>query len=316
MRVLRSPALHFLLIGVALFAITSEGGGREEKERIMIPRSRIESARLGFQETTGRPPTTAEYQAITATLVEQEVLFRYALTLGMHETPVVRRRLALIASFVAQNRSEPTTEEERADRAIELGLHHGDLVARRIMIDMARRTIRAPWLVRSPDDDTLQDYLDGNPELFQAPGTTRLTQVAVNRLKHGSGSEERARAIAELLHVGAHPIEEATELGDELQVRASLPHLTDQDLARKLGHRFVAAVTELPEGQWSDPIPSIHGLHVVYVHERHGPRVPPLAEVRDRVRRRFLQGLADQWLELRLAQLASTFEIVLPEQVS
>jgi len=316
MRALRSPALHFVLIGLALFAWSGERGASGERERLEIPRSTIANARLGFEKVSGRPPTAEEARTLTDTLIDQEILFRYAMGMGLLEEPVVRRRLAQLGSFVGENRRRTTTEDERANEAIELGLHHGDLVVRRIMIDMARRLIRAPWLVRAPDDATLQAYLDTHGERFRAPARTRITQVAVNRLKHGIHSEERARAIAEILRSGAYPPQEAGALGDELQMASSLPLLSHPDLARKFGHRLATAVEELPEGEWSEPIPSIYGLHVVYVHERAPAYVPSLEDVRDRVRRRFLQDLADQWLALRLAQLRAGFEIVLPDPVA
>lgn len=315
MRVLRSPALHFVLIGLTLYAWDGTRLPAEEARRIVIPQSRIDRAHSAFVRVNGRAPDADERRTFVDHIVEQEVLYQYALELGLHEQPVVRRRLAQIARFVAENPHERSTEEERAAHAVELGLHHGDLVVRRILIDGARRLIRAPWLVRRPDEATLQSYLDAHGEEFLAPAVTRITQIAVNRLKHGESAEGRALAIAEMLRAGAVPPEEAIALGDELQVPAALPSLSEPDLARKLGHRFARGVADVPAGEWSEPLPSIHGLHVVYVHERAPAYVPPLSEVRDRVRRRFLQSLADRWLDLRLAQLRSSFEIVLPPEV-
>lgn len=315
-RAVRSPALHFVLIGVALFAWSAEQGVPEELTRLQISRSEIEAARADFRRAHGRPSSPEEERDFTEALVDQEILYHHALRLKLHEQPVVRRRLAQIASFVAANPHEPTTEAEKAEAAIDLGLHHGDLIVRRILIDGARRLIRAPWLLRLPDDETLQSYLKANRELFEIPPETRISQIAVNRLKHGGQSEERARAIAEMLRTGAHPPEEAAVLGDELLVARSLPPLSEQDLERKLGHRFVRAVSQLPTGSWSEPVPSIYGLHVVYIHERIPARLPSLEDVRDDVRRRFLQEAADRWLDLRLAQLRSDYEIVLPGDVS
>ncbi len=92
----------------------------------------------------------------------------------------------------------------------------------------------------------------------------------------------------------------------------SLPLLTDNDLARRFGYRFVQALKTVPDSVWSSPIVSRYGLHIVYVHERKEPYVPPLDKIRKSVRRRLLHKLADEWLALRLAQLRAEFEIVVP----
>jgi hypothetical protein len=195
---------------------------------------------------------------------------------------------------------------------VDLGLHHGDLVVRRILIDGAQRLIRAAVLVRQPTDDMLEAYLRKNPAPFMTPAKTRLTQIMVNRLKHGPETESRARVILEKLREGAYTPQDAISFGDRAFVPPSLPLLTDNDLARRFGYRFVQALKTVPDSVWSSPIVSRYGLHIVYVHERKEPYVPPLDKIRKSVRRRLLHKLADEWLALRLAQLRAEFEIVVP----
>ena len=51
------------------------------------------------------------------------------------------------------------SQAEVAREAMALGLHHGDLVVRRILIDSATRLIRAVVLLHEPTVNTLEDYL-------------------------------------------------------------------------------------------------------------------------------------------------------------
>jgi PPIC-type PPIASE domain len=314
LRAARSPAVHFVVLGVLLYAWLGrppEVGGAAT--RLALPRSEIERLGAEFRQAAGRPPTAEEARELTERLVDREVLYQYALRMKLDQQPVVRRRLAQIAAFVAPDPNEPATMEERADQAVALGLQHGDLIVRRILIDSARRLIRAPWLVRDPDDATLQAYLEAHPEPFEIPAEVRITHVAVNRLKHGAATEARAAELVARLRSGAVAPGEAVRLGDELPVAGSLPALPEHDLERRLGHRFVTALRDAPAKTWVGPIPSRYGLHAVYVHERTPPRLPALAEVRDRVRRRFLQGVADEGIALRLAQLRADFDVVVTE---
>jgi len=315
MSLLRSPALHFLVIGGLLFGAALWRGAigpLEERPRLVIPRYRIDLARKQFAGTAGRVPTPAEDKRIVDSLVEQEVLYQYALRLGMHKQPVAERRLAQIAVFVEQNPDDHKTQAERAKEAVDLGLHHGDLVVRRMIIDGARRLIRAAALVRQPTDAMLEVYLEKNPDPFMLPAKTRITHITVNRLKHGDEAKERARVVLEELRRGSYAPEDATALGDSAFVPPSLPLLDDKDLARRFGYRFVEALKTVPEGVWSRPIQSRYGFEIVFVHERTERYVPPLRKIRKSVKRQFLRKLADEWLALRVEQLRAEFEIVVP----
>lgn len=313
MSVLRSPALHFLMIGGLLFAAAMRQGAIgsfAERPRLVIPRYRVALAQKQFADSRGRPPSPDEQQEIIDFLVEQEVLYQHALRLGMHKQPVAERRLAQIATFVEQNAEGRGTTAERAKEAFDLGLHHGDLVLRRILIDGAKRLIRAAMLVRQPSDELLETYLRTHPDPFTIPQRTRITHITVNRLKHGSETEERARVILEKLRQGSYAPHDAISFGDRAIVPPSLPLLTENDLARRFGYRFVQTLKTVPEGDWRGPIPSRYGLHIVYVHERKGSYTPPLEKIRKSVRRNFLRKLADEWLALRVEQLRAEFEIV------
>jgi hypothetical protein len=121
------------VIGALLFGGTLlwRGSLSGERPRIAIPPQRLAIIRQAFLDENRRPPTAEEEATLLDYLVDEEVLYQYALKLGMHEQPVAQRRLAQIASFVAANPYERRSEENAAE-AVYLGLHQGDLVVRRI----------------------------------------------------------------------------------------------------------------------------------------------------------------------------------------
>jgi parvulin-like peptidyl-prolyl isomerase len=272
----------------------------------------MEVVRGQFAQANGRPPTPQEEKDLVETLVDEEVLYQYALRVGLDRQPVVEQRLALIAEFVEQNPHEAASQVDLASEARELGLHHGDSVVRRVLIDGAKRLIRAAVRIRAPTEEMMETYLRTNPDAFIVPVRTRITQVAMNRLAHGAATEARAQELLERVRARAYTPDAAPALGDNAFAPASLPLLADRDLERRFGHRFVEALAAAPAGEWSGPLPSRYGLHLVYVHERTQPHLPPLSEVRTQVRRRLLDELADEWLAFRLQQLRAEFDIVVP----
>jgi hypothetical protein len=298
------------LIGALLFAAVSERSGAppgfDERPRLVVPAHRVAQALEEFERLTKRPPTPGEAQTIARTIVDDEILFRHALRLGLDKEAVVERRLAMVASFVADDPSAPKSAEELAGEAVSLGLHEGDQVARRMLIDGARRLIRAAVLAREPNQELLADYLREHPEEFQLPGEVRLSHVTLGRNR----TEDEAREMLARLRADSLTPEEIRTLRGGVESR-DLPPLPEREIERRFGRRFVEQLAGLPAGSWEGPIPSRDGLQLVFVHDRTPPRVPELAEVRKDVRARARQKLADDWLEARLAELRAEVEIVI-----
>lgn len=315
---LRAPALHMALIGALLFAGALIWGKSSSGPRpqIVIPAQRVEAARQSFFYEKRRAPNAEEHAALLDYLVDQEVLYQYALKLGMHEQPVTQRRLAQIAAFVDANPHAPRSEGERAAQAVELGLHHGDVVVRRILIDGARRLIRAVVLTRQPDPAMVQEYLAANRELFTLPERVRISHVTVNGFKWPKDARERASALLERLRRESVTPEAGPRLGDEPMVASTLPLLSGKDLQTRFGAAFEQGLKDAPAGTWYGPVASRFGYHLVWVHQREDAALPPFAEIRDKVEQRLLHKLADDWLAFRLRQLRAEFDIVLPKAAS
>jgi parvulin-like peptidyl-prolyl isomerase len=60
---------------------------------------------------------------------------------------------------------------------------------------------------------------------------------------------------------------------------------SSREIANTFGTEFAAKVEEAPVGQWSGPIESGYGVHVVRVDQRDPGVMPTLAEIRPLVER-------------------------------
>ena len=185
-------------------------------------------------------------------------------------------------------------------------------MVRRILIDGARRLIRAVVLTRQPDPAMVEEYLAANREPFMQPARTRITHVAVDGFKWPQDAKERATALLERLQQESIAPEAASALGDEPFVPVGAAAAEPQDLQTRFGVTFEQALKNAPKGAWFGPVASRFGYHLVWVHERQEARLPPFDEIRERVEQRFLHKVADDWLALRLQQLRAEFDIVVP----
>lgn len=306
-----------VVAGVALFGAAQavRQALPEPKPEIVVPGHQYEMAVDDFFAAFGRSPTDQERAMILDRLIDDAVLYTYALELGLHESPASRRRLAQIAGFVRSNAHEPAaspTEASLAEEAVTLGLHRGDLVVRRIMIDSARRLIRSVALLREPKPEYVSAFYRSNAEEFTTPLRVRITHVMVNAFKWGEQSEARAEAMLATIRQARMSTEAAVALGDGEFEPAMLPALDQRALSARFGVEFADAVTTLPERTWMGPIPSRFGYHLVFVEAREEPELPGEAEISSELRRRALQKIADDWLALRLAELRSAYTVVLP----
>ena len=317
-RVVRWQALHYVLIGALIFAVESSGWlgsrGGDVQARLVIPASRVEVARQGLARVSGGALAADREEEIVRTVIDQELLYHYALNLGLLREPVVQRRLAQIAGFVAASTlgSKTKSLEEQAEEAIALGLHHSDMVVRRVLINSVKRLIKAPIRVREPTEEAMETYWRQHPDKFQQPSAFRIRHVELSYARHNDDTEAQALATLDRLRTQAIALEDSARLSDPSFVPLSLPLLTERELARRFGYRFASQMTQLGVGSWQGPVASNYGMHLVFIQEHQPTRTKPLAQVRDKVRTDVLERLADQWLTIRLDQLRNQYrEIVI-----
>ncbi len=114
-KLLREPLVHFLAIGAALFALSALLGGSEDPEsrRIVVTRGRIEHLATSFERVWTRPPSQEEMDGLIAGYIQEEVLYREAMALGLdRDDMIVRRRLRQKMEFLAEESPPPPTDAD------------------------------------------------------------------------------------------------------------------------------------------------------------------------------------------------------------
>jgi PPIC-type PPIASE domain len=108
---LREPLLHFLLIGLLLFlAYARLNPGSGDANEIVVDQARIQEIARQFESTWSRTPQASELQGLIDTYVEDEILYREGVALGLDEDDlVIRRRI--------RQKLEVISEELSGDKA-------------------------------------------------------------------------------------------------------------------------------------------------------------------------------------------------------
>ncbi|MEH6876347.1 MAG: peptidylprolyl isomerase [Candidatus Competibacter sp.] len=92
---MREPLLHFLLLGGLLFAIDHFVNGRVDDPRTIYVDAAVDNqARQVFKAARGREPNEAELYALRRAWLDNEVLYREGLTLGVDKgDTMIRERV-------------------------------------------------------------------------------------------------------------------------------------------------------------------------------------------------------------------------------
>src|SRR4029079_17888413 len=145
-----------------------------------------------------------------------------------------------------------------------------------------------------PTDVELSLYLKAHDDTFRVQRQFTFSQVYLNPERHGENLlRDVAELLAQLQQTGDKA--ELSELGDSFLLEHKFQSLPAGEIVKQFGAKFAAKLNERPLGQWQGPVESGYGAHLVFVSERTEGRVPPLAEVRDVVRREWANA---QRLEL------------------
>jgi hypothetical protein len=225
--------------------------------------------------------------------------------------------LRLVAEFEATWRRPPSVaeldfmiedrvrEEVYVREALALGLDRDDAVIRR------RLQMKMEFLTESgaetlaPDNATLEAHLAAHADRFTEPPLMAFEQV----LLEDRVNQEEATLVAARLNTGGMPGGDArpTLLPGVFRLSPA------QVVNGTFGPGFFDTIAALPEGQWTGPVDSALGRHLVRVTERRAARVPAIAEVRERVEQDWRASVTQALRDGRYEALLARHEVVRPD---
>lgn len=119
-RLVREPFFHFLFIGVALFGLygwLNDVPDEASGQNLVITERDVAQLASNFRQVWQRPPTTSELQHLVDKHVQEEILVREALAMGLDAgDAVIRQRLRQKMEFIldgAVASLEPSDQELR-----------------------------------------------------------------------------------------------------------------------------------------------------------------------------------------------------------
>ena len=251
MKLLREPLVHFLILGAAIFAAFS-----------FTPRYKTDKQR--------------EIVITRGTL--ENMITGFSRT--WQRPPSEDELRGLVRDYIR--------EEAAYREALAMGLDRDDTIVRRrlrqklefLSDDLASRTV--------PTDADLQQFLQSHPEQFRTDTLITFRHVYLNPQLHGSNFQTDAARI--LARLNSSAVVDPDSLGDPFLLESHFDRVSLPDIKNTFGEKFSTALAAATPGQWQGPVESGYGLHLVFISQSQDSQLPALAEIRDQVRRGWLNA--------------------------
>ncbi len=159
----------------------------------------------------------------------------------------------------------------------------------------------------APTDADLEAFLKANPDRFRAPPQISFNQIVIPRSDSDTEAKAQIEAMKSALANGAKP----GTLGGPSLLPNDIPDTPLDLVARDFGTIFAEALATIPVGQWSGPVPSAYGFHLVRLHSRTPSAMQPLAEIRPKVAREWENDRRTRAREARIAELRKAYDVVI-----
>ncbi len=197
-------------------------------------------------------------------------------------------------------------EEVLVREARTLGLEQGDRVIRnRLVQKMEFLTTSAAQAVE-PERSVLEEHMQKYPERF---ATTE--KLAFEQVSFGASPDQQVVEDAKaVLNAGANP----ETVGQPSLLPAFIPLSSAKQIDGMFGVGFAAGIVEQSLGEWSGPVRSGYGTHLVRLVELQPSQVLPLDDVYQAVLFDWRGQLQHDLLQAGVDSLKSRYRIETPDQ--
>ena len=157
---LREPLLHFVVLGGLAFLAHHFLFGAGPSKTLSSEDAPIEQLREDWFSAKGAPPSAEQEASLVRDWLEEEILYR---------------------------------------RAIELGLDQNDTIVRRRLVQRMRFLLEDTSRIDPPSEAQLHSWLENNPATFVQPVKTSFTQLFFSRGTRGAELARDARLALDAL---------------------------------------------------------------------------------------------------------------------
>ncbi|UVC08876.1 peptidyl-prolyl cis-trans isomerase [Rhizobium sp. TH2] len=271
-KIIREPLAQFLILGAVVFGAYSAldtSPPSADVQVIEVGQGQLDQMFQTFSRTWQRPPTEAEFKGLVDGYVKEEVFYREGKKMGLDENDTIFRRRM---QQKLEFLLEPDSEE------------------------------------LTPKAGELEAYFKLHAETYKAAAMLEFEQLFFRSDASGDAGELAAAQALEKLK--ADPKAAETTLISDPTILPPTMALSGADMiASNFGDAFAKAVMQAPMDQWSGPVRSTFGVHLVRPAKRVAASTPALDAVRAAVQGDWEASRRREIADRRYEEMKKNYEV-------
>ena len=232
-----------LLLAIVMLIVIGSPGDVENEKVIVVTGADAAQVYAKFMRTWNRLPTEVELKKGIDQYIKDEILYREAISRNL-------------------DKNDPTVRLSMVRKITMMGITQTD--------------------VSNLKDEDIEAYYALRKERYRLSAIFDFEQVYLST-KRGDNIEDDAQQLLEQLQNENPSSEELINYGDASMINNLHFNIDEEGLDRIFGSGFGSTVLSIPTGEWTGPIQSGYGLHIVRITNRTESRIPELKEVLQKV---------------------------------
>ena len=298
---LKTPWLHFLLLGLILFV-----GGQwlfPEPKPVLGPPNPERLSAMVENYTRFAPDgvSPALLEQFIDTELRDELLFREALNRDLqYRDAAVEQRIIRNMRFL--DTSTGASDRELIQQGYALRLHLTDEVIRRRLVQIMERLIVATRPNPAPGAEAVAIRYQQELDSWREPARYSFSHVFLSTER----AAEMPTVVAQINAENLSP-DVARLLGAPFLSGYTFRRQSPEQMTRVFGAEFAEQVsaTEVQGGAWIGPVTSVFGQHYIFIEAFEPSRTLELEEVRVRIERDLVREGEERavvdWVEAAMA---------------
>jgi len=274
------PVVQFMGIGLVMFLVNTyilqaDSSKDENEYSVFLTVGEVKSMEEIWLSKWQRPPTEPEMQGMINQRVEEAILFREAVKIGLDKNDdIIRQRMSQKLEFLSNDLIKPdsaTAEEVK-------------------------------W------------YFDENIEKYTTPANITIMQLFVNPKIHGDLLEKEVSSRLKKLNVMDVSSSEISKYGDQFSLQTYYPDKSQLELAKLYGSAFATNIFELETDKWAGPVNSQYGVHLVYVMHKNPAVIPEFKTVKKLVTEDLQRKEQEKLNNLYIDGILSRYKVIIEDK--
>lgn len=274
------PVVQFMGIGLLMFLINTyilqaDSAKNENEYNVSLTAGEVRSMQEVWTSKWQRPPTEVEMEGMINQRVEETILFREAVKIGLDKNDdIIRQRMAQKLEFLSNDLVKPDSATAKE----------------------------------------VKEYFERNIENYTTPRNITITQLFVDPKKHGASQEEEVRTRLTKLNGMDAASSGISRYGDQFLLQSYFPNKSELELGKLFGGEFANNIFEFEADKWVGPVNSQYGPHLVYIANKTQAIVPDLETVKELVTEDLQRAKQEKLNSLNIDGILSRYKVVIEEE--